>query len=94
MLVLLVGVLGMILILLAFLMNQTHRWSEDFLMYDFSNFLGSLLLVTYACLIGSWPFLILNLVWMLYSLKDTVLDMKGKGKPSKNLPGHKKKRLK
>ena len=69
------GIIGMILILLAFFMVQSHRWSQDDLIYDFVNFLGSLLLVIYGISGHAWPFVILNSVWGLYSLKDVLSDM-------------------
>jgi hypothetical protein len=71
-----IGFIGMLLILLAFLMNQRGEWKQKDLIYDFVNFSGSGMLVLYAYLISSWPFLILNLVWMIYSARDSWLDFK------------------
>ena len=76
------GIAGMLLILLAFFMVQSHTWSQDDLIYDFVNFLGSLLLVIYGVAGHAWPFVILNSVWGLYSLKDVLADMMKKP-PSK-----------
>ncbi|MBN2127766.1 MAG: hypothetical protein JW703_05280 [Candidatus Diapherotrites archaeon] len=72
---LIIGFTGMMLILIAFLMNQTHKWSEDSLIYDSVNFLGSALLCFYALMINSYPFLFLNTVWALFSLKDIIKDL-------------------
>lgn len=67
---LIIGVLGATIILLAFFMNQTHKWRSNYLIYDISNVIGSALLITYAIMIKSWPFLILNLVWLIISIKE------------------------
>ncbi len=80
MITLLVGLAGMFIILFAFIMNQIHKWKDDFLIYDGFNVFGSLLLIVYAVLINSYPFLILNGVWFAVSIRDVILDMeKGKG---------------
>lgn len=65
----------MILILYGFFMAQSHRWSTDGLAYDMINFIGSVLLLLYGITGGAWPFVILNGVWALYSLKDIVIDL-------------------
>ncbi len=74
------GLLGMLLILIAFFMVQAHKWSQDGLTYDMINFVGSALLVIYGVAGKAWPFVILNGVWAIYSLKDVVKDMIERGK--------------
>lgn len=71
----LIGIAGMILLLLAFFMVQTHRWSQDDFAYDVVNFLGSSMFVIYGIAGKTWPFVILNGVWAIYSLKDAILDL-------------------
>ena len=73
---LIIGLVGMSLILLAFILNQSHKWKDTDLKYDIVNSIGSLLLVIYSILISSWPFLILNAVWMIVSVRDVFLDLK------------------
>lgn len=75
---LIIGIVGMICILAAFLLNQMNKWSSESLSYDTTNALGSLLLVIYALDGKAWPFVILNGVWLIYSLKDVVLDLQKK----------------
>lgn len=75
-----IGVLGAGSILLAFIMNQLHRWSNDDLVYDFVNVLGAGLLITYSYLIESWPFLVLNVVWFAAALRDVLLAQWGNRK--------------
>lgn len=69
------GIVGMALILLCFFMSQSGRWSISSVRYDGLNFLGSVLLVIYAIPPLSWPFIILNGIWALVSLKDVFLDI-------------------
>jgi hypothetical protein len=52
MVITIIGLVGMFLILLAFLMEQRGKWNRKDLVYDFVNFIGSGLLVIYAILIG------------------------------------------
>jgi hypothetical protein len=68
----LIGVAGGLIILVFFLLNQFHKTDEDNFWYDAGNLLGSALLMLYAYLIGSWPFLALNAVWAAFSLKDVI----------------------
>jgi len=76
MIILSIGIVGMALILLCFLMNQFHNWKDTSLKYDVINTIGSLLLVVYAFLIKSYPFLILNFVWFVVSFRDCFIDIK------------------
>lgn len=80
-LALVLGIIGMLFILVGFFMTQTHYWSQDDLIYDVTNLIGSLLLVYYGVVGHAWPFVILNTVWAMYSLKDVILDTVKKRKP-------------
>lgn len=66
------GFFGMALILGAFTFNMTRRWQVTDLAYCITNAIGSALLVIYAFLLGSWPFLILNLVWVGVSVRGVL----------------------
>jgi len=66
----LIGIFGSGLILIAFVLNQTKKLTDQDFVYDFLNFLGSFGLVVYAFILKSCPFFILNSVWMLVSLRD------------------------
>ena len=85
-----IGIVGMFLLIVAFFMNQTHRWKDDDLIYDAANFVGAFILVVYAWLILSWPFLILNCVWAAVSLRDIYIALKKGKKRSKGRIGHKR----
>lgn len=80
-----VGIVGMILILLAFMMEQTNRWKNNDLKYDLTNLCGSFLLVIYAISGSAWPFFILNFVWGLVSLRDVVADLRILRKKTKSV---------
>lgn len=80
------GVIGSFCILLAFTMNQIHRWKDDDMVYDGVNFLGAVLLLIYSLLLKSYPFVALNLVWAGISLRDLVSDVK----PRRKHPFHKR----
>ncbi len=74
----LIGSSGACLILIAFILEQTHRWKDTDLKYDAVNLLGSGLLIAYAVLLNSYPFLVLNGVWALVSLRDVIVDIRRK----------------
>ena len=73
---LIIGVLGAATILVFFILEQSHKISNDSLLYDVGNFIGSVLLVIYGFLLNSIPFIILNLVWAIFSLKDIIVDLR------------------
>lgn len=73
-----IGASGATLILIAFILEQTHRWKDTDLKYDAVNLLGSALLIVYAVLLQSYPFLVLNGVWAIVSLRDVIVDLKRK----------------
>lgn len=58
-----VGTGGMVLLLVAFVLNLTGRTEEDTVLYNALNLLGAVLLIVYAYWLASWPFLILEAVW-------------------------------
>lgn len=70
---LVIGTLGAFLILISFLLVQSKKVASDNILYDSINFIGSVLLIIYAVMGRSYPFIILNTVWALVSLKDIFL---------------------
>ena len=74
-LVTILGIVGAVIILVFFLLNQFKLMSVDSVWYDAGNLIGSVILFAYAWLIGSVPFLIINGVWALFSLRDVVIDI-------------------
>jgi hypothetical protein len=73
-----IGILGAAIILLCFILNQVHVWKDTDFKYDLMNFIGSALLVVYGLMIHGYPFVALNGVWAIVSLRDIILDIKKK----------------
>ncbi len=66
---LLIGVLGMALILIGFLMEEFARHTRhESLAYNTINIAGAFFLILYAWSLRSWPFLLLNLVWLVVAV--------------------------
>lgn len=76
---LVIGVLGAGLLLVAFVLNQFRMLDRESLTYDALNFVGGALLVWYAILLQSIPFLVLEGVWAIVSLRDVLLRLARKG---------------
>jgi hypothetical protein len=75
---LIIGVAGAAITLVFFILEQLHIISNDSAWFDGGNFVGSALLVIYAYLLWSIPFLILNTIWAVFSLKDLIVDSRSK----------------
>lgn len=73
-----IGMLGMAQILLSFFMAQSKRWDPAGKIYNFDNFFGSAFLLIYSVYTGYLPFIILNTVWLLVSLKGLWVIYGGK----------------
>lgn len=71
-----IGIAGAFLLLLSFTLNQFHVWKDTDFVYDLANFFGSTFLVIYGILIQGYPFVILNGVWSIVSLRDLIIDIK------------------
>ena len=67
-----IGIVGATLILVAFVLNQIGKWSKDSFSYDLVNAIGSAFLIYYAYILTSYPFMVLNAVWFLVSVRDLV----------------------
>ena len=79
----LIGIIGVGLLLFAYVMNQVGKWKSHNLSFDVTNLGAGIILVTYSIIIGSWPFIILYLVWIGISFRDIRRHVLGKDK-SKN----------
>jgi hypothetical protein len=66
---LVIGVLGAGLLLAAFIANEFDWLEEKTYLFQGMNFAGGALLVWYSYLIVSWPFVALESVWALASLR-------------------------
>ncbi len=70
----LIGTSGAAICLIAFVLTQFHEWEGDYLIYEFFNFFGSLLLLIYAVYLNSYPFIVLNTIWGGVALWYVVVD--------------------
>lgn len=73
-----IGTSGALLILIGFIFNQLHKWKPGELKYDGVNMIGSGLLIWYAYLLHSNPFIVLNSVWLVVSLREVIRDLRKK----------------
>ena len=73
-----IGILGAIIILFFFALNQFNKIKNNSIYYDFGNFFGSIFLVFFAIKTNSIPFILLNTIWALISIKDIYLFFKFK----------------
>jgi len=61
-----IGIIGMFIILVAFIMDEFYKKSnQETLRYNLTNLIGAGLLIYYAYTLISWPFMILNVVWFI-----------------------------
>lgn len=68
----LIGIVGAACVLIAYVGGQLRMLTTTSIWYDGLNVLGSALLIWYAVLLGSIPFIVLNAVWIIFSLKDMI----------------------
>lgn len=80
----LVGAIGAVVLLIAFVLEEIHKLSDESIVYDALNFIGAALLAVYAYLLQSIPFLILNTIWSLVALRDVFLVWRKMGKNTTN----------
>lgn len=60
------GIIGVICILSAFLLDEFYKkLNSETATYNLLNIVGSGLLMYYAYALQSWPFLALNAVWLI-----------------------------
>lgn len=69
---LIIAVIGMILVLIAFVLDEFGNVNQNTYIYNILNIFGSGFLAYYAFALNSLPFLILNIVWMSVALYKLV----------------------
>lgn len=81
MLTLILGIVGMVCILVAFVLEEFwKRFNPDTLYFNLLNIFGSVLLMYYALSLRGWPFLILNTVWFVAALVKFIELVEKRGK--------------
>jgi len=66
------GFVGMILLLSAFISNQVNWLRNDSIAYQLFNLVGAYLLTWYAYVLGNTPFIILEFVWGSFALYQLI----------------------
>jgi len=69
-----IGFIGALVLMVAVIMNQLGRWQTNDFEYDFINLIGSAILAVYSWQIGSYPLLVLFILWGIFFLKDVLGD--------------------
>lgn len=69
---LVIGIIGSILILIGFIIDEFTKIGKDTLSYNLINFTGASILSYYAFIVVSWPFLILNVIWTIVAIVKIV----------------------
>jgi len=80
---LLVGITGVICILTAFILDEFYRkFNSETISYNLLNIAGSGLLIYYALILKSWPFVTLNAVWLAAAVIKIVKIIPNRNKNS------------
>ncbi|HIH11264.1 TPA: hypothetical protein HA241_03680 [Candidatus Woesearchaeota archaeon] len=60
-----IGILGMILIVIAFLLEEFSTYTQNTRTYNYLNIFGSAFLIYYGISLQGWPFVVLNSIWFI-----------------------------
>jgi hypothetical protein len=73
----LIGSTGMLVILIAFILDEFYeKFNQNTVQYNALNVIGAVLLIYYAYTLNSWPFIILNAVWMAVAVIKLIRILK------------------
>ncbi len=62
---LIAGIIGVLCILVAFVLDEFYKKiNSETVTYNVLNIVGSGLLIYYAYVLESWPFVVLNAAWL------------------------------
>ncbi|MBI2581589.1 hypothetical protein HYV87_00485 [Candidatus Woesearchaeota archaeon] len=71
------GIIGVVCILVAFILDEFYKkLNSETIPYNLLNILGAGLLMYYAYTLQSWPFVVLNAVWVIAAFVKTVKILK------------------
>lgn len=63
-----IGITGAALVLIFFSLQQIQVLTNKSFSYNLGNLLGSAFLIYYAYVLNSLPFIVLNTIWVIFSL--------------------------
>ena len=69
-----IGTIGVLILLIAFGLNITHRITENSNIYLIMNIIGSLMAAWYAYAGNVYPFVVLEIVWAITALVRLILN--------------------
>jgi hypothetical protein len=75
-LILVIGTIGMLILLIAFVLNLLKKIMQDSITYNVLNILAGGILAFYAFVLNSIPFLILEIIWTLFALYKLIIVLK------------------
>jgi lipid-A-disaccharide synthase-like uncharacterized protein len=76
MLITIIGIIGMVIILTAFVLNLFKIVTQSTITYCVMNIIGSAFLLYYAIVGDSLPFIVLQIVWIIFSAYKIILIVK------------------
>lgn len=74
---LVIGTAGATILLIAFTLNEIGKLEQDTLQYSLLNLSGAALVLTYAVMINSVPYMILESIWALVAGFDILRRLAG-----------------
>ena len=66
------GIVGLIFILTAFILNELKKINTDSKLYNILNLIGGISLAYYSYTLKSIPFIILQSVWAIFALYNLI----------------------
>lgn len=63
-----IGIIGLFLLLLAFILNLLKKINQNSKIYNLINFIGASLLTYYSYILNNAIFFILEFVWVIFAL--------------------------
>lgn len=71
-----IGIIGMIFLLIAFALNLFKKVTQDSFIYNIFNIIGAGLLAYYAYALNSIPFLVLESIWIFFTVYKLIFSNK------------------
>lgn len=84
-----IGFIGTVLVLLAYLLLSTKRIQSDSVSYQGLNLVGAVLLIIYAVVLTAWANVLLNVVWgfiAIFALGKLYVALRRKKDPTVTTP--------
>ncbi len=73
-----IGTIGVLILLIAFGLNISHKITENSPLYLIMNIVGSLMAAWYAYVGNVYPFIVLEIVWAVTAFIRLIQNSRGK----------------